>query len=284
MMDNTEEKVILPRDILTDFRLTHPPETASIGGRQWEYIACGKGEKTLLILNGGLRIAETAFAYIELFEPYYRVIVPTYPPIWSIDELTNGIINILDMKGEQEVLALGQSYGGMVAQVLVQRFPQRISKLVISGAGPLVAPIIQRVILNLLLALIPILPEKTVKSIYKNSLRRVISIPEESQSFWRSYLDEIFNKRLSKGDVLSHFRTGADTLKKYAFGMNEPWTGNVLVIGGEKDPVSTDGDRKAILEYYPHVKLKVIQGAGHTIAMQKPGEFFECIQKFLCGS
>ncbi|MBN1536368.1 MAG: alpha/beta hydrolase, partial [Anaerolineales bacterium] len=235
---------------------------------------------TLLLLNGGLRIAETAFAYIRLCEPYYRVIVPTYPPIWDIDALTDGIIAILDMEGVQDFMVLGQSYGGMVAQVMIQRFPGRVSKCVLSSTGPLSAPLVQRVMLRFFLAVIPILPEKIVKNIYKKSLWQVLSIPETDLPFWKPFLDEIFDNRLTKDDVLSHFRTGADTLRKYGVGMQEPWRGEVLVIGGDKDPVSTDGDRRAMLNYYPQAKLIVIQGAGHTMAMHKPGEFIKHIRQF----
>jgi hypothetical protein len=104
----------LVEDALADFRTWHPTVDLTAGDVRWEYIACGTGDETLL-LNGGMRVAETAFAYIELFEPYYRLTVPTYPPLRSMDELTDGIGAILDAEGAGEVLVLGQSYGGQVA-------------------------------------------------------------------------------------------------------------------------------------------------------------------------
>lgn len=280
MTDDYDENFALQSAILNEFRVKHPPKEVTIGKTHWEYIVCGEGEKTLLLLNGGLRIAETAFAYIELFEPYYRLIVPTYPPLWDIDELTDGIISILDLEGKQDFFVLGQSYGGMVAQVMLQRFPGRVTKCVLSSTGPLSATLVQKVLLHFFLAVIPALPEGAVKNLYKKSLLQVLSIPEERQSFWKAFLDETFDKRLTKDDVLSHFRTGADTITKYAFGMQNPWCGAALVIGGDKDPVSTDGDRRAMLEYYPHAKLKVIQGAGHTLAMQKPDIFLKAVIEF----
>ena len=155
------------RQRLIQFRTKHPCRELTVAGVRWEYIACGRGSETLLLLNGGLRVAETAFGYIELFEAHYRVIVPTYPPLWSIDDLTNGILVILDAEQAQDVLILGQSYGGMVAQVMVLRFPDRAKKLVLSSTGPLSAPRIQRIVLKLILALAPLLPESTIKTVYK---------------------------------------------------------------------------------------------------------------------
>ena len=139
------------KEKLVEFRAKHPCKELAVADVRWEYIACGQGNETLLLLNGGLRVAETAFACIELFEPHYHVIVPTYPPLWSIDDLTNGILAILDAEQAQDVLILGQSYGGMVAQVMVQRFPARVRKLVLSSTGPLSPPGIQRIILKLVL-------------------------------------------------------------------------------------------------------------------------------------
>ena len=266
--------------MLIDFRSKHPTKEIVIEGTQWEYISCGLGHETLLVLNGGLRIAETAFAYIELFEPYYRVIVPTYPPIMSIDDLTNGILAIVDQEQVSEFLLLGQSYGGMVAQVIVQRFPDRVKKMVLSSTGPLSAPKFQRLALKIILKVAPFLPEGLLKNLYKKSIFQILSIPVDHIEFWKEYLNAIFESRLTKDDVLSHFQTGADTLDKYAYGINEPWHGEILVIGGKKDPVSSDEDRCKITAYYPNVNLKIIKNAGHTAAIEKPDDYLDHVKIF----
>jgi pimeloyl-ACP methyl ester carboxylesterase len=105
-------------------------------------------------------------------------------------------------------------------------------------------------------------------------------MPDEQREFWKHYLDHVFDLYLSKADVLSHFRTGADTLKKYTFGIKEPWPGDVLVIGGENDPVSSDADRNDMVAYYPNASLKIIPGAGHTVAMEKPDEYAQSVTGF----
>jgi pimeloyl-ACP methyl ester carboxylesterase len=118
-----------------------------------------------------------------------------------------------------------------------------------------------------------LLPESTIKSVYKKSISHVLSVPDSRRDFWQAYLDYLFDVRLTKADVLSHFRTGADTLAKYAYGMRAPWPRDILVLGGENDPVSSDQDRTEIIEYYPNANLSIISGAGHTVAMDKPDEF-----------
>ncbi|MBN1992416.1 MAG: alpha/beta hydrolase [Anaerolineae bacterium] len=270
------------RENLLQFQAEHPCQKITVANVQWEYLVGGKGPETLLFLNGGLRIAETAFAYVQLFEPAYRVIVPTYPPLWHIDEIVDGIVAILEQEQIQNVFVLGQSYGGMVAQVMVQRYPARIKKLVLSSAGPLSAPRLQRAALTLILALAPMLPGKMVKNIYQKSIFQILSVPGNQRDFWQVYLAQIFEKRLSKADVLSHFRTGADTLKKYGYDQvgGKPWPGEVLVIGGENDPVSTEADRTKIVAFYPNTRLKIVADAGHAIVLSKPNEYAASIKTF----
>lgn len=270
------------RENLLEFRAKHPCKEITVADVRWEYLVGGEAADTLLFLNGGLRIAETAFTYVQLFEPTYRIIVPTYPPLWDIDEIVEGIVAILEQEKVQDVFVVGQSYGGMVAQVMVQRYPTRIKKLVLSSTGPLSAPRLQRMVLAFILAIAPILSDRTVKNFYKKSIFQVLSVPDSQRDFWRTYLDQIFEDGLSKADVLSHFRTGEDTLKKYGYdrvGAN-PWSGEVLVIGGEDDPVSSETDRNKMVAFYPNTRLEIVSGAGHAIVLSKPNEYVASIKAF----
>jgi pimeloyl-ACP methyl ester carboxylesterase len=267
---------------LLAFRAEHPLTQLEIDGTQWEYITCGQGEHTLLVLNGGLRIAESAFKYIHLFEQTYRLIVPTYPPLWDIDELTDGIVTILEHEGVNQPFILGQSYGGMVAQALVQRHPARVRKMVLSSAGPVLANTAQERILAFSLAVIPRLPQGWVLRIWRRALSSVLSPPPAEQRFWNAYLQELSTYHLTKADLLSHFRSGEDALKKYAFDRPDiiPWSGDVLIIGGEGDPVSTSADREKLASFYPNSYIHVIKEAGHSVAFQEPDMYLQAVNGF----
>ncbi|MGC9348248.1 MAG: alpha/beta fold hydrolase [Anaerolineae bacterium] len=119
---------------LLKFRSEHPCHHINVAGVAWEYISCGHGVETLLLLTGGLRVAESAFVLIEQFEDAYRVIAPTYPSVATMDELVDGIAAVLDAEQVTEAFVLGQSYGGSVAQVLAQRYPSRVRRLVLRGS------------------------------------------------------------------------------------------------------------------------------------------------------
>ena len=268
---------------LQRFRASHPPSELDIAGVRWEYIACGSGAAAMLLLPGGLRCAESAFPYIELFEPAFRVITPTYPPLQTVEEVVDGAVAVLDAERVPEAFVLGQSYGGMVAQVLVCRHPSRVRKLVLSSSGPLLASPRQARVLRVLLALATRLPERLVMDWWRRSLLAILSVPAAERDFWTTYVRELASQRLTKADVLSHFLTGRDALARYGFDRQSavPWGGDVLIIGGEKDPVSDAGDRRAMAAFYPRARVQVIPGAGHTVAMTDPAEYAAAVTAFL---
>ena len=137
---NRGHKGILSEKVehLHKFRSEHPCKRVDVTGVEREYISCGNGSEVLLLLTGGLRVAEAAFRYILVFEDTCRVIVPTYPPLGRIGESVDGVVAVLDAEQAPQAFVPGQSYGGAVAQVLTKRYPWRAKKVVLSGMAPLI--------------------------------------------------------------------------------------------------------------------------------------------------
>ena len=268
---------------LRAFRSTHPCQEIDVAGVRWEYISCGSGPETLLLLPGGMRAAESAFPYVEMFEDAYRVIVPTYPPLRTMDGITDGLVALLDAGHVPGAYVLGQSYGGLVAQVFLRRFPERASKLVLSSTGPLAPWESGGAALMALAWLMPLAPERFVMSTYKRALLPVISASEPERAFWAAYLDELVERRLTKRDVLSHFWTLQHAVKKHAYpkGQASPWLGDVLIIGSDNDSSSTERDQARMAEIYPRTRVQVIPGAGHTVALSAPARYATAVKGFL---
>jgi pimeloyl-ACP methyl ester carboxylesterase len=268
---------------LLQFRSDHPYKHINVAGEKWDYISCGNGTESLLLLPGGLRVAEAAFSLIQMFEDSYRVITPTYPPLGTMDEIVDGIIAILDAETAPEAFILGQSYGGAVAQVLIQRYPTRVKKLILSGTAPLIVVGWKRVLTDLLLVLALLLPEGVVMDIFGQALSRVVSGQESERAFWEAYLKELFTQRLTKADVLSHFRTTRDAQRNFVYehGRESSWSGEVLVIWGEGDHLRTERGRRGMLDIYPQAQIHVIPGGGHTVALSEPEKYAATVEGFL---
>lgn len=271
---------------LLKFRSEHPCKRIHVAGAAWEYISCGIGTQVLLLLPGGLRVAEANLGFIQMFEDSYRVIVPTYPPLNTMDEVVDGIAAVLDAEQVSEVFVLGQSYGGAVAQVLVQRYPSRVKKLVLSGTAPLIVLWWKKVLNSLLLALATLLPERALMNLFKRSVSSVITVPETERAFWEAYLAELISCRLTRADLLSHFQTSRDVQTKYVYtsGEQSSWMGDVLVIWGENDHLCTERGRSGMLDIYPQAQIHVIAGGGHTVAMSEPLKYAAAVKRFLAKS
>ncbi len=121
---------------LDRFRATHAVQHRLIDGHDWEYICCGDGAEAVLVLPGGLAVAETAFRYIQRFEPRYRVLAPTYPDtVATMAQLVDGLANLVRAEGIARVYLIGGSYSGLVAQCLLRHAPELVAKLVLSDTG-----------------------------------------------------------------------------------------------------------------------------------------------------
>ncbi len=267
------------------FRSEHPCKHINVAGVEWEYISCGKGTEMLLLLTGGLRFAETAFRLIQMFEDAYRVIAPTYPPLGMMDELVDGIAAVLDAEHVQEAFVLGQSYGGSVAQVLIQRHPSRVKKVILSGTAPMIVVRWKNALGSLLSAIAALLPERVLIGIFRRVLSSLVTVQESERAFWDAYLRELFRQRLTKADVLSHFRTTRDAQTKYAHTSREKssWSGDVLVVWGENDHLRTGRGRRGMLDVYPQAQIHIIEGGGHTVALSEPEKYAATVKRFLDG-
>lgn len=124
---------------LARFRAAHPSTRRRLAGETLEYIRCGEGERTLLLLTGLLGRGESWFPLIERLERHYRILSPTYAgsPGWA--ELVQTLVAMLDVEGVTRADLVGQSFGGLVAQGLVREQPGRVRSMTLShtpSSGP----------------------------------------------------------------------------------------------------------------------------------------------------
>lgn len=270
------------RERLLAFRDKHPVKILEVAGVRWEYTVSAPQCETLLLLHGSLRIAETAYGYIQLFEDTYRVITPTYPCVMQIDDLLAGLKAVLEAEHAPTVLVLGHSYGGIIAQAFVQRYPERVKQLVLSGtkALPALTPAERSLLASARQLLL--LPEGVLLKFYRWAAAKLISVPEEEQAFWQDYLDEIFANRLHKADLQSIYLTIEDALLKYGWsiGQHSQWQGPVLIIDGEGDQVGTEQEAAQLKAFYPQARVMRVVGGGHAVALKKPHVYATAVKEF----
>ena len=271
---------------LTEFRRTHPLKRLAFGGTQWEYIACGRGDQTLLLLPGALSIAESTFPMITAFQDEYRVIAPSYALSQTITGLCEGIANILAAEDVDRAHVIGGSFGGLVAQYFVRMFPEKTRSLILSHTF-LITPKLQ-LPLKIAGRLLPALPPNLFVPLLKLRLNKLLlstlrrrKHPE--YEFWKAYLNEAIAADRFRQVAVHQQKCLLDMARQPQFTADDlkAWPGEILIIDSDDDPAIPAKDRALLRKTYPQAQVKTFSDAGHVSSILKRDEVFASIKRFL---
>lgn len=274
---------------LKKFRSTHEYKHLTVDGTTWEYISCGQGKKALLLLTGGTGIGEGFFPIIMLLENECRVVCPSYPAVPTIEGFVDGVMKILEVEGIRQVDIVGQSLGGILAQVIVRRFPDKVNKLVLSHTSTKSHSVNQAITLKKIkkiergLKILSFLPFWISHPLFSRSISKRASIVNtEETEFWKAYLHEMLSNS-TKEYLLSHFKRILDFYQNYTFSKNDlaTWSGKILILESENDQAVSPSDRVAVKEMYPQAQVHTFHGTGHLTLTLNREESIPVIRNFL---
>jgi len=265
---------------LRGFLASHPARTIERQGRPWRYVVAGRKAPAQLVLPGAVGNAESTFLSILELESDFRLLAPTYPTVATMNELVEGIAAILTTEGMEELGVLGGSYGAAVAQCFVRRYPERVSTLILSHGGvprPDRARRIRR-----FLRVLPWIPPSALRFLAGAGVAKLLPGSHPELGFWKSFFKDSF-AALSKDDLVARYQAVADFDENYRFTREDlqSWSGRVLILDSDDDPLVPAWERKALRELYPQARLHTFQGTGHAAAIVKREEYFSAIRRFL---
>ncbi len=104
---------------LLAFRQEHSIQQVEVDGVIWEYISFGQGDDTILFLHGMTGAADIWWQQMIALSDRYRVISTTYPPVDSLEAMSQGVLAILEQEEVATVNVVGSSLGGYFTQNLV---------------------------------------------------------------------------------------------------------------------------------------------------------------------
>lgn len=244
------------------FMRRHPARRVMVRGDEWSVIDTTGAGQTVLVVPGGAGQAEAEFRAIAALEDRFRVVSPTYPAIKCMDELADGIVQLLDELHVARVHVWGNSFGGMVAQVLVRRAPHRVLTL---SLGRTTAPdpraarraSVQRRVAEAL-------PSGLVRRLSRVAFeRRLRDLDPAERTFWEGFLETQFLPRAKERMVVLAALAAdfsARTLSAEDLGS---WEGRVLLLSAPDDQLY--GTQLARLEQlYPGARHVELPGGGHV--------------------
>lgn len=272
---------------LKEFRRAHPVKRLNSGNQQWEYIACGRAaEPALLLLPGALSTGESTFPIITAFENEYRIIAPSYALSQTMTGLCDGIAHILDVEGIKRVHVIGGSYGGLVAQYFVRKFPDRAHGLVISHTF-LMNPKLAKP-LKIMSNLFPLLPQSLFAALLKLRLNKMLlstlrRIKHPEYEFWRAYLNEAIASDRLREVAIHQNKCLLELAREPQFTADDlkNWSGKILIIDSDDDPAIPARERANLRKTYPRAQVHTFRDAGHASSILKREEVFSVIRNFL---
>jgi 3-oxoadipate enol-lactonase len=221
----------------------------------------------LLLLHGIGTGHRLWLRQIERFRSTHFVIAPDLPGLTagacddiSIPAIANNLAGQLATETFDEINVCGISAGASVALAMALCDRPRIARLVLS-APQVRAP---RLMLDLQIAVMALMPEKTIIDVSKNMLR---SDPEIVQAAAEDC------HAMGKPGMLSALRAlKALDLREALPKIKAP----ALILCGEKDPANLPAAR-TIARSLPHGRLHIEPGAGHLWNVQLADRFNEVL-------
>jgi pimeloyl-[acyl-carrier protein] methyl ester esterase len=246
------------------------------------YRETGRGAEGLLVLPGALGGSETLAPLLSPLGERYRLFFVEYPASGSLDDLVEGLTETLSRRGIGATALLGGSFGGLVAQAFLLRFPERTSRVVLSATGP---PDPSRARVNeRLLPFLRIVPMGIVRSLLRVGIKKLMKRVSQDRERWlRLYAgaaDELTRERL-----LTLYRIAIDFDRGYGprIATLESWRGEMLLLAGSEDRLASKKSREALKAAYPRARVEILEGAGHGMALERPEEWREKVISFLSG-
>ena len=191
------------------------------------------------------------------------------PAVYTLEDLADDAAALLDHLGIERAHIVGASMGGMIAQIVAARFPQRIKTLGIifsSNNRALLPPPGPRQ----LRALLQRPADSTQEAIVANAVRvgRVIGSPgyPRPEEQLRADALEGYERAYYPAGIARHFAAvlGSGSLLRYDRQITAP----TVVIHGKADRLMRPFGGRAIARAIKGARLVLIDGMGHDLPEQ----------------
>jgi pimeloyl-ACP methyl ester carboxylesterase len=263
---------------------------AEVAGRQLHYVREGEGEPLLLIQGLSGNHLHWGDDFLGLLHPHFDVIAYDHRGIghsdpaggpFTIADLADDAAGLLDALGVESAHVMGISMGGMTAQEVALRHPDRVRTLTLgcTYAGGVDSAMTEP-------AVIQRLGELFMTGRVEEALRYGFEVnvsPEFAQEPAHFELvKEIAGRLPSTLDVLMlqvQAVAGHDTSER--LGEIEAPT---LVIHGTLDQMLPVSNAHAIAARIPGSRLEILEGVGHAFWWERPEESARLVRELASGA
>jgi len=268
-----------------------PTKTVDVGGARFAYRQLGtdSGVPVIFLHHLGAVLDNWDPRLIDGIAARHRVITFDNRGIGasqgstpdSIEAMARDAVAFIRALGFEQVDLLGLSMGGFIAQVIAQKEPQLVRKIILAGTGSAGGEGIDNV------------TSLTIRDTIKGAL--TFTDPKQYLFFTRTATGKVearkFLKRLkertdNRDTPISVASFRAQLKAIHSWGLQEPsdLTGieqPVLVANGDNDRMVPSGNSADLARRLPHAQLILYRDAGHGGIFQYHEEFVKSALEFL---
>ncbi|MEX1173330.1 MAG: alpha/beta hydrolase [Chloroflexota bacterium] len=251
---------------------------AGVARHQVHWRAHGSG--SALVLLNGYGAAGTAWplAWQRTLRARHRVVTPdlrgsgrsrfSQTP-FSIADLADDVVAVLDQAEIERGCILGLSMGGMVAQELALRAPERVAGLVLAGSRPPVPRFTRPPLRSSLRLLLPSGPGRTLADYYHRQWTSATApgFADDHPHLIDELVDQTLegptSRRMLRHQVAAMMAWGhAERLER----LRVP----SAVVHGSLDRFSPVANGRALAELIPDATYDEVAGVGHLLPLEAP--------------
>ncbi len=270
---------------LQQFHQSHPVKTLHNNGENLEYIICGKGDHTILLLHGAFLRGDMYFRLISKLENNYRIIAPTFPlSKVNVMECLKWISLLMEREKIKNFMALGYSFGGGIVQGMLHFHPEWLEGAILSHTSNLFREINDKK-LRIISILLKFIPFYLIKK--KIGKRRVYCDDSEWNEFRNAYFEERMHI-IGKKQIINFLNSTILTLKEIQ-GLNAPKFEKPLYIIGTPNDKDAFSSFPILQKLYPNaIAMKLEKSGGHHVVFLHPDAYStlisQCIAKIFSSS
>jgi len=261
---------------LSAFRVNYPSRMLEVNGVEWEYLAMGEGEETILFLHGMTGAYDIWWHQLEALQSDFRVIAVTYPAVNTLAELDTGVMSILEAEGVDKFNVVGTSLGGYFAQYLVAYHPDQILRAVFSNTFPPNDLIAEKN--KTIGTALPFLPEWLVIDVLRGSFASSVYPASGNDELTLAFLNEISYGRMSKAQVVGRFHCVVEKFEAPDLNTLEI---PVLIVEADNDPLVELVLREQLKAVYPTAEVQTFSRVGHFPYLNRASKYTKILADFL---
>lgn len=254
--------------LLVQVRQDFTKSKVRASGLTWEYWVGGAGQTAVLFLPGTVHLGDMWFHYLYHWQGEFRLLAPTYPAASTIDQLVEGVRQILKQEQLRRVHVVGQSLGGMVALALLRKYPVLVDKLVLSHTGVGVPTKERERVTHARQTerRLQAMSQAQITSLAYQSIlnKHLVNVPHAE--FWRAYFQEVLTQHTSKIEFINlNCRVVADFFQHYRF-PSQSWNDPphpVFIVNTDNDLTFAPAEQMALNALFPTAPTLTCTGTGH---------------------